>query len=109
MTAIYISMAGLAISAISVTFAFYFNRKSSVRTDVKDIEERVRANTEINYKLDSIQKTTQEIKEEVSDLKKVVQMHGEDIVSLKASYKAEHKRLDEIAQRINIPRNDRED
>lgn len=94
----------LAISIASVAFAIFFGLKNHRRADTKEIEERVRENTTINFKLDDIGKDVKAIKEEVQDLKRVVQTHGEEIVMLKASYKSEHKRIDEIADRLNIPR-----
>lgn len=94
----------LIISIVSVAFSVFFGLKNYRRADTKEIEERVRENTTINFKLDNIGKDVITIKEEVQDLKRVVQTHGEDIVMLKASYKSEHKRIDEIADRLNIPR-----
>ena len=41
----------LLISVISVCFSVYFGLKNNKRTDTKDIEERVKANTRINVKL----------------------------------------------------------
>lgn len=96
----------LILSVISVSFAIYFGLKNSKRSDTKDIEERVKANTEINYKLDTVLNTTKEIKDEVSDLKKVVNGHGEAIVRLEASYKSEHRRIDGIEDRLNIKRSE---
>ena len=43
----------LIISLISVAFAVFFGLKNNKRTDVKDIEERVKENTKINIKLDN--------------------------------------------------------
>lgn len=94
----------LIISIVSVAFSVFFGLKNYRRADTKEIEERVRENTTINFKLDDIGKDVKAIKEEVQDLKRVVNIHGEDIVMLKASYKSEHKRIDEIADRLNIPR-----
>lgn len=94
----------LVISIVSVSFSVFFGMKNNKRTDVKEIEERVRENTTINFKLDDIGNNVKTIKDEVQDLKRVVQTHGEDIVMLKASYKSEHKRLDEMADRLNMPR-----
>lgn len=99
----------LLISIVSVIFSIYFGLKNNKRTDTKEIEERVRENTRINFKLDEIANTVKEIKEEIQDLKKVVTVHGEKIVQLEASYKAEHKRLDGIERRLNINRSDRDE
>lgn len=94
----------LLISILSVSFSIFFGLKSNKRTDTKDIEERVKANTEINIKLDTVLTRINEIKDEVSDLKKTVNSHGESIIRLEASYKSEHRRIDGIEDRLNIKR-----
>lgn len=89
------------ISVVSVAFSVYFGLKNNKRSDDKDITERVKANTEINIKLDAIGNNVRDIKEEITDIKKTVSTHGEKLVMLEASYKAEHKRLDSLETRIN--------
>mgnify|MGYP002077609478 FL=1 len=69
----------IAISIISLTFTgasvlamLYFNSKNSKHTDVADIERQVAERTETNMKLDEINRNTQEIRYDVSSVKKDV-------------------------------------
>lgn len=98
---IIISIAGVVISAISVTCAIYFSHKNSRTTDVKEIEQRVAERTETNLKLNNIIQNTQEIRYDVTSVKKDVQKHGEKIVEIEASAKQAHKRIDTLEERIN--------
>lgn len=100
-TSTIISIIGVVISAISVLAVLYFNSKNSKHTDVKDIEERVAERTEFNCKLDMINKNTNDIKYDISAVKKDVQKHGEKIVEIEASTKQAHHRLDTIENRLN--------
>lgn len=98
---IVISLIGVCISAISVCAVIYFNSKSSKHTDVKDIERQVAERTEMNMKLDEINRNTTDIKYDVSAVKKDVQAHGDRIIKVEESVKSAHHRLDTIESRIN--------
>lgn len=67
----------IIISIISVTFSIFFgivslvlNLKNNRRTDNSDLEDRVRENTRINMKLDTISSNTKDIKDEVVEMRK---------------------------------------
>lgn len=105
---IIISIVGVVISAISVTCAIYFSSKNSKKTDVKEIEQRVAERTETNLKLDEINRNTQEIRYDVTSVKKDVQKHGEKIVEIEASAKQAHHRLDTLENRLNRKDDDNE-
>ena len=91
----------LIISLISVAFAIFFGLKNSKRTDVKDIEERVKENTKINIKLDNIGQTTQDIKSEISSMRDDIKSHNDRIIKLEESCKSAHHRIDGLAKRID--------
>lgn len=107
-TSIIISAVGLLISALSVTCAIYFSRKTSRKSDLKDIERRVAERTETNMKLDEINRNTQEIRYDVTSVKKDVQKHGEKIIEIEASAKQAHHRLDALEIRMNHKRGEDE-
>lgn len=90
----------IVISVLSLLFSVYFNTRNSKRTDVKDIEERVRKDTLINTKLDSIASDTKDIRADVSEMRKSINMHSEKIVAIDASVKSAHKRLDGLERRL---------
>lgn len=103
---IIISFVGLIISAISVTAVIYFNAKNRKQVDTKDIERQVAERTEINCKLDTISQNTQEIRYDITAVKKDVQKHGEKIVEIEASTKQAHHRLDTLEKRLNRKEDD---
>lgn len=98
---IVISFIGVCISAISVGVAIYFSSKNSKHSDVKDIERQVAERTETNMKLDEINRNTQEIRYDVSAVKKDVQKHGEKIIELDQSTRSAHHRIDGLEDRLN--------
>ena len=91
----------LIISCLSVAFSIYFGLKSSKRTDIKDIEEKVAENTKINMKLDEINRNTNDIKYDITSVKKDIQKHSEQLILLDASSKSAHHRIDGIEDRLN--------
>lgn len=91
----------LIISIVSVAFSVFFGLKNNKRTDVKDIEERVKENTRINFKLDEIANSIREVKSEVSSIKEEMQTHNDRIIKVEESVKQAHKRLDNMEKRLN--------
>lgn len=90
------------VSAMSALVAIFFAIKNGKRTDVKDIEDRVARDTKIDMKLDDISEDTKDIRETVKNIQNDIKDHEGRIVKLEASYKAEHKRLDEVFRMANI-------
>lgn len=99
----------LLISIVSVVFSIFFGFKNSKRTDTKDIEERVRNNTEINMKLDNINSTTQEIKSEMTSMRINISKHNDRIIALEQKCSSAHKRIDEVVKRLNHENKDKEE
>lgn len=91
----------LIISIVSVVFSVFFGLKNNRRTDTKDMEERVKENTRINFKLDNIGQTTQEIKTEISSMREDIKSHNDRIIKLEESCKSAHHRIDMLSERIN--------
>lgn len=94
----------LLISIISVGFSIFFGIKNSKKSDEKDIAERIARDTRTDMKLDEISKDVKEVKETVRNIQNDVKDHEGRIVKLEASYKAEHKRLDEIFSMVGLKR-----
>ncbi|MEE0980341.1 MAG: hypothetical protein U0K91_01555 [Acutalibacteraceae bacterium] len=92
----------LLISIVSVSFSVFFGLKNSKKSDVKDIEARVARDTKTDMKLDEISKDVKEVKETVRNIQNDVKDHEGRIVKLEASYKAEHKRLDEVFSFVEL-------
>lgn len=92
----------IVISAISVAFAIYTGLKNSRRASENDISDRIARETRTDMKLDEIGNDVKEIKETVKTIQEDVKDHEGRIVKLEASYKAEHKRLDEIFDKLEF-------
>lgn len=94
----------LLISIVSVSFSIFFGLKNNKKSDAKEIEERVARDTKTDMKLDEISKDVKEVKETVRNIQNDVKDHEGRIVKLESSYKAEHKRLDEIFGMVGLKR-----
>ena len=92
----------LLISIVSVAFSIYFGLKNSKRSDKDEIVERIARDTKTDMKLDEISSDVKEVKETVKNIQNDVKDHEGRIVKLEASYKAEHKRLDEVFRMASI-------
>lgn len=90
------------IGGLSAVVAIIFSVKNGKRTDTKDIEARVTRDTKFSMKLDDISDDTKEIKETVKSIQNDIKDHEGRIAKLEASYKAEHKRLDEIVRTASV-------
>lgn len=99
----------LLISLVSVSFSIFFGLKNSKKSDVKDIEARVARDTKTDMKLDEISKDVKEVKETVRNIQNDVKDHEGRIVKLEASYKAEHRRLDEISGMVKLETRDNDE
>lgn len=92
----------LVISIVSVTFSIFFGLKNSKRSDKDEIVKRIERDTRTDMKLDEIASDVKEVKETVKNIQNDVRNHEGRIVKLEASYKAEHKRLDEIFRLVGL-------
>ena len=92
----------LLISIVSVAFSIYFGPKNSKKSDKDEIVERIARDTKTDMKLDEISSDVKEVKETVKNIQNDVKDHEGRIVKLEASYKAEHKRLDEVFRMASI-------
>jgi uncharacterized protein YlxW (UPF0749 family) len=94
----------LLISIVSVAFSVFFGLKNNKKSDQKEIADRIARDTRTDMKLDEISKDVKDVKETVRNIQNDVKDHEGRIVKLEASYKAEHKRLDEIFGMVEIKR-----
>lgn len=92
----------LIISIISVAFSVYFGIKNNKRSDSKEIKERIAWETKVTMNLESISRNMEEVKDLIRGVQNDVKDHEGRIVKLEASYKAEHKRLDEVFAMVGI-------
>ena len=97
-----ISTISIMISIVSVSFAVFFGLKNNRRSDEKEISERIARDTKTDMKLDAIANDVKEVKETVKSIQSDVKDHEGRIVKLEASYKAEHKRLDELFGMVQL-------
>lgn len=86
----------LLVSIVSVAFSIFFGIKNSKKSDREDIAQRIARDTRVDMKLDEISKDVKEVKDTVKNIQNDVKDHEGRITKLEASYKAEHKRLDEL-------------
>ena len=90
------------VSIASLSFSIYMGLKGNKRTDEKEIAERIARETRTDMKLDEIGNDVKEVKETVKNIQNDVKDHEGRIVKLEASYKAEHKRLDEVFRMASL-------
>lgn len=94
----------LLLSVVSVGFSIFFGLKNSRKSDEKEISERIARDTRTDMKLDEISSNVREVKETVKNIQNDIKDHEGRIVKLEASYKAAHKRLDEIFGMVELKR-----
>lgn len=94
-----VEVVAVIVSVVSVVCAIFFSAKTSKRTDIKDVEDRVRENTQINMKLDDIAESIRDVKSDLAEVKKEMQSHNDKILKLESSVNSAHKRLDEMVKK----------
>lgn len=99
----------LLVSVVSVAFSIFFGIKNSKKSDSEEIAQRIARDTRVDMKLDEISKDVKEVKDTVRIIQNDVKDHEGRITKLEASYKAEHKRLDELFGMVELRREVRED
>lgn len=92
---IFLAVMSVVTPLITVA-SFCFVVKNNKRTDIKDIETRVEAMTEIRVKLDSVLKGMDELKQEIKTNKETVADLSERLKAVEESAKQAHKRIDEM-------------
>lgn len=86
----------IVISFCALLFSVYMGVRGNKKTDTQEIAARVERDTEVKMTLNEIRNDVKEVKETVKSIQNDVKDHEGRIVKLEASYKAEHKRLDEL-------------
>lgn len=94
--ALLISIVSVAFSIFFGFVSIFFSVKNNKKSDQKDIADRIARDTRTEMKLDEINNNVRDVKETVKSIQNDVKDHEGRIVKLEASYKAEHKRLDEV-------------
>lgn len=92
----------IIISLCALIFSVYMGIRGNKKTDTKEIEARVERETRLDMKLAEIGNDVKDVKETVKSIQNDVKDHEGRIVKLEASYKAEHKRLDEIFDKLEF-------
>lgn len=99
--AVVISIISVAFSVLFGLFTLGFNLKNNKKSDSLELTERVKENTRIDMKLDTISSNTTEIKNEVSEMRKEINSHNNRIVKVEESVKSAHHRIDGLETRLN--------
>ena len=91
-------------SCFSVFFGLFtlgLNLKNNKKSDKAELTERVKENTRINMKLDTISGNTADIKNEVIEMRKELNSHDNRIIKVEESVKSAHHRIDGLEARLN--------
>jgi septal ring factor EnvC (AmiA/AmiB activator) len=99
--AVIISIISVAFSVFFGLFTLGFNLKNNKKSDNAELTERVKENTRINMKLDTISGNTTEIKNEVIEMRKELNSHDNRIIKVEESVKSAHHRIDGLEARLN--------
>lgn len=86
----------IVISFCALLFSIYMGVRGNKKTDTQEITARVERDTKVEMTLNEIRDDVKEVKETVKSIQNDVKDHEGRIAKLEASYKAEHKRLDEL-------------
>lgn len=107
-----LSLIAIAISVIVGGTSIYFNSKNSKHTETKDnkeytkerieeIKERTKENAMISGKLDLINLSNQEIKEQISSLVKKVESHGDKLARAEEAIKRNDNEIKRLRDRVD--------
>ena len=99
--AVIISIISVAFSVFFGLFTLGFNLKNNKKSDNAELTERVKENTRINMKLDTISGNTADIKNEVIEMRKELNSHDNRIIKVEESVKSAHHRIDGLETRLN--------
>ena len=99
--AVIISIISVTFSVLFGLFTLGFNLKSNRKSNNLELTERVKENTRINMKLDTISSNTTEIKNEVTEMRKELNSHDSRIVKVEESVKLAQHRIDGLETRLN--------
>lgn len=86
----------ILVSVGALCFSVFMGLKGNKKTNENEITERITRETRTEMKLNEIGNDVKEVKETVKNIQNDIKDHEGRIVKLEASYKAAHKRLDEI-------------
>lgn len=100
--ALLISIVSVAFSIFFGFVSIFFSVKNNKKSDQKDIADRIARDTRTDMKLDEISSNVRDVKETVKNIQNDIKDHEGRIVKLESSYKAEHKRLDEIFGMVEL-------
>lgn len=91
----------ILISFLSLCIAFYFSHKKDKKEDTTEVQERATREATINLKLDCINNSVNDIKEEVAGVRKEITGHSERLAAVEQSAKSAHHRIDELSERVD--------
>ena len=90
------------VSMLSLAFSIFMAIRGNRKSSEKEVAERIARETRVDMKLDEISKDIKEVKETVKNIQNDVKDHEGRIAKLEASYKAGHKRLDEVFKIVKL-------
>ncbi len=96
----YISLCSLIIALVMATINICIMSKNNQRTSGKDIKEDERETATILAELKNIMNTVNDIKAEISSIRTDTKENIKAVAIIEQSLKSEHKRLDDMAQRL---------
>lgn len=95
------SIASIAITIISVTFAIVVGVSNMKRNRTADDKKEATEMTAVIVKLENISNDTKEIKNELRNIRNEVGELRERVVSTEAASKSLHKRVDNFERRLH--------
>ena len=90
----------LLVSIVSVFFAIIFGLMNTRRAQKTDDKKEQADMTTILVKLENIQSTTNEIKNDMKNVKADVRHNSEDIIRMSESLKSAWNRINELAEKL---------
>lgn len=97
-----ISIISVVISLIAVSVTIFFNTKGLKSRDEQSLVEKIKNETIVNTKLDTILGSMNGIKNDISSIKDEVKDIRERLVIVEQKAGSAHHRLDNIERRIDF-------
>lgn len=91
----------IIISVVSVAFAVYMGLRGNRRADSEDREERIRAETRMDIKLNDVLSATKDTRDSLKDLQKELRENNNKLIAVEGTVENLERRVTAIERKVD--------